>query len=155
MADINTMVDAVRDYLDKDDWKYEYDAGRNIIRTGVSLKCKLQSTRLFFTFSEGGFSVIGTINMKADEQYRAAIAEYITRANYGLKSGNFEMDYSDGEIRYKMYVNCRGLNTIPDELIEHALIIPPSMFDRYGDGLAALMFGFSDPKTEVEKAEGR
>ena len=31
---------------------------------------------------------------------RQDIAEYLTRANYGMVMGNFEMDYSDGEIRY-------------------------------------------------------
>lgn len=28
-------------------------------------------------------------------------AEFLTRANYGLVFGNFEMDMHDGEIRYK------------------------------------------------------
>ena len=38
---------------------------------------------------------------KAPEARRAAVAEFITRVNYGMVLGNFEMDYSDGEIRYK------------------------------------------------------
>ncbi len=39
--------------------------------------------------------------MKAPENSFTTIIEFITRANYGLRIGNFEFDYSDGEIRYK------------------------------------------------------
>src|SRR5438105_2189180 len=37
--------------------------------------------------------------MSAPEAKRARVVEYITRANYGLIIGNFEMDVDDGEIR--------------------------------------------------------
>ena len=36
------------------------------------------------------------------EPLRKTAAEFITRANYGLPIGNFEMDFSDGELRYKV-----------------------------------------------------
>src|SRR3954467_14939357 len=39
--------------------------------------------------------------VRAPAQMRLAVAEYITRANYGLRIGNFEMDFDDGEVRYK------------------------------------------------------
>ena len=39
--------------------------------------------------------------VKAPEEKRATMAEFVTRANYGLRIGNFEMDYRDGEIRYE------------------------------------------------------
>ena len=29
------------------------------------------------------------------------MAEFLTRANYGIMIGNFEMDFNDGEVRYK------------------------------------------------------
>ena len=36
------------------------------------------------------------------EPLRKTTAEFICRANYGLPIGNFEMDFSDGELRYKV-----------------------------------------------------
>ena len=153
MANMETMIDLVRDTLDGDDWKYEYDDARKLIRTGVSLNCKLQSVKIIIHFNEGGYTTLATAPMKADEQYRASVAEYITRANYGLKNGNFEMDFSDGELRYKVYTNYKGLNMLSKEVILDSIMIPPLMFERYGDGLAALLFGFSDAKTEIEKVE--
>lgn len=39
------------------------------------------------------------------EQKLLALAEFITRANFGLNIGNFEMDFSDGELRYKTSID--------------------------------------------------
>ena len=36
------------------------------------------------------------------EPLRKTAAEFITRANYGLPIGNFEMDFGDGELRFKV-----------------------------------------------------
>lgn len=155
MASMYDMIDRVRDYMDKDDWKYEYVDDRHLIRAGVNLKCKLQSVRMFISFNENGYTVVAVPPMKADEASRPNVMEYITRANYGLRNGNFEMDVEDGEIRYKVYVNAKGMNDISDDIIDDSIKLPALMIDRYGDGMAALMFGFSDPATEIQKVENR
>lgn len=49
--------------------------------------------------------------VEAAEHQRLAIAELITRINYGIVSGNFEMDFNDGEIRYKTNID------VGDELL--------------------------------------
>ncbi len=36
------------------------------------------------------------------EPLRTTTAEFICRANYGLPIGNFEMDFADGELRFKV-----------------------------------------------------
>lgn len=153
MMSMLDMIDRVRDYMDKDEWRYEYEEERQLIRSGINLKCKLQSLRMFVSFNEGGYTVVVVPPLKADENNRANVLEYITRANYGLRNGNFEMDVEDGEVRYKVYVNAKGMNDISDEIISDSIRLPAIMMDRYGDGLAALMFGFSDPVTEIKKVE--
>ena len=59
-------------------------------------------TMLFLTY----------LPMKVEEDKRAAVAEYLTRANYGLHVGNFEMDMTDGEVRYKT-TGVADENTMP------------------------------------------
>ena len=39
---------------------------------------------------------------------RGAVLEAITRANYGLVAGNFELDLSDGELRFKVGAELEG-----------------------------------------------
>jgi hypothetical protein len=44
---------------------------------------------------------------------RSEVAAYITRTNYGLAAGNFELDFEDGELRYKtaLHVHGEGLDS--------------------------------------------
>jgi hypothetical protein len=46
--------------------------------------------------------------MRAPEGRRHEISQFLTRANYGLAVGNFELDFEDGEIRYKTVLQLHG-----------------------------------------------
>ena len=148
------LIDRVRDYLDSNDWNYDYNDMKGTIVSGVNLKCKLSSTKLFFVFNDNGVTIYSNVSMKADEQTRAMALEFITRANYGIRVGNFEMDMSDGEIRYKVYINARGLDSISDEQIEEGIFIAANMLDRYGDGLLKVILGYANSaKEEIDAIE--
>jgi hypothetical protein len=45
---------------------------------------------------------------RVPEDRRAAVSEFLTRANYGLAAGNFELDFDDGEVRYKTVLHLHG-----------------------------------------------
>ena len=47
------------------------------------------------------FLLYVTAPVKAPTEKRLVVAEYLTRANWVAVVGNFEMDFRDGEIRYK------------------------------------------------------
>ena len=80
------------------------------------------------------FYVIAPV--KAPEEVRAAVAEYITRANYGLRIGNFEMDYTDGEVRYKSSLDFEGGGTY-GTLIKNTIYPAVQTMDFYLPGLLA------------------
>lgn len=91
--------------------------------------------------------------IKASEEQRADVNEYITRANYGLTNGNFEMDFNDGELRYKTNISCYDLLGDDSAALKRMIFLVslgPSMWSRYGDNLAALLFGFTGGKTIKE-----
>ncbi len=147
------IIDAVRDYLDADDWHYEYDAERNVIRAGVELKCKLKNARMIIRFRKTDYNVYMIAPISADPENLGEVLRFTAQANYGLASGNFEVDVDDGEIRYKSYVDCDGLETLPKELFDDGISACWAMMERYGNGFAALAMGFSDADTEIKKAE--
>ena len=149
------MVDAVRDWLDGDDWHYEYMAEKQLIKMGISLKSKIKSGTIFIDFKEDCYLVYLYAPISGDKDNLDELIKYLTMANYGLFNGNFELDVNDGEIRYKTYVNCDELETLPDQIIKDSIYVGCVMMDRYGDGIAALALGFSDAETEINKAEHR
>ena len=48
------------------------------------------------------------IDVFAPEDKRHLVAELLTRANFGMIIGNFEMDFSDGELRFKTSLDVEG-----------------------------------------------
>ena len=153
---IGRMIDCFREYLDNDDWKYEFDPERNMITCGVNLQCKLGSTRLHMLFKDMGCTIVAMCSLKADENCRDNVMRYITMANYGMSMGGFEMDLRDGEIRFRDYLCYKDMEeeeNLSQSVIEYAITCACSMMQRYGDGLAALLMGFSTPEEEIKKAE--
>ena len=90
--------------------------------------------------------------MNADESERAAVMEYITRANYGLRIGNFEMDLNDGEIRYKTYLQMQG-RVPPTKTVDRYISLSYLMLEKYGNGLLSVMYGVSTPEEAIKAAE--
>lgn len=97
------------------------------------------------------FYVIAPV--KAPEEVRAAVAEYITRANYGLRIGNFEMDYSDGEVRYKSSLDFED-ETLTPALIKNTIYPAVQTMDFYLPGLLGVMYGNKTPVEAVQETEG-
>ena len=149
------IVDAVRDWLDGDDWHYEYNAERRLIRMGINLKSTIKSGRIFIDFKDDCYLVYLYSPINGDKDNLGELTKYLTMANYALYNGNFELDVRDGAIRYKTFVNCDGIETLSPAVIQDSIYVPCIMMDRYGDGIAALAFGFSDADTEIKKAEHR
>ena len=151
--DREQIVDAVRDWLDGDDWHYDYAAEKHIITMGISLKSRIKSGKFLIDFKDTGYVVYLYSPVNGDKENNTEIIKYLTMANYGLINGNFEFDVHDGEIRYKSYVNCDGLESLSKDIIQTSIYVGCAMMDRYGDGIAALALGFSDADTEIKKAE--
>jgi hypothetical protein len=90
---------------------------------------------------------------KVPEAERGAVAEFITRANYGLRIGNFELDYSDGEVRYKSSLDFEGEPlTVP--LIKNAMYPAVQTMDRYLPGLMSVVYGNKSPSEAITEIEG-
>ena len=152
--DQEQIVDALRDWLDSDDWHYEYDAEHHLIRAGITLDCKLRNARIFIPIREDGSYIVNIYSpVNGDPANIDELVKYVAMANYGLANGNFDIDVSDGEVRYKIYVNCKDLEKLPAQIIKDSIYAGWCMMDRYGNGLAALAMGFSDVETEIKKAE--
>lgn len=92
------------------------------------------------------------IPAKAEESLRPAVAEYITRANYGLVIGNFEMDYTDGEVRYKSAIDFEG-ETLSYGLIQNAVYPAVETMEQYLSGLTSVLDGSKTPLAAINEVE--
>ena len=97
------------------------------------------------------FYVIAPV--KAPEPMIPAVVEYITRANYGLRIGGFELDYTDGEVRYRSSLDFEH-ETLTPGLIRNAIYPAVHTMDFYLPGLLAVMYGNKTPKEAITEIEG-
>lgn len=149
------IVNAVNDFLKEDDWHFSFDETRGIFRFGLGLKGKLKKLHYIVDIKEDEYLVYAISPLGADEEdakMMANMAEFICRANYGLKMGNFELDFDDGEVRFKVHVLCKGV-TPTAEMIKRSIYCPATMFDHYGSGIVDIIFNDTSGKAAVEKCE--
>lgn len=147
------VIDIIRAFFAEAEWKYDFDEANSVFTTGVGgLDSGLKSLRIILDVRED-FVISYTISpINGDEEARPALAEYIARANYGLIKGNFELDFNDGEIRYKNLVSAVELEADAAN-VQHLVFLSIQMFERYGKGMLQIMFGGMSPEDAINEAE--
>ncbi|MCP4543550.1 MAG: YbjN domain-containing protein [Chloroflexi bacterium] len=139
-------------FLEQDDWHPQQLGDKHIYRMGFSgsngqTTCYAQ---IRVDLEQFIFYVIAPV--KAPEKVRQAIADFITRANYGLRIGNFEMDFDDGEVRYKSSLDFEDATLAP-ALIKNAIYPAVQTMDRYLPGLMGVIYGDKLPAKVIAEIE--
>ena len=146
------LLETVGRFFEEDEWPFEQMEGQTILRTGFrgekgSWKCyaQVKEEQMIFIF----YSVLDAY---VPEEHRQAVAEFLTRANYGLIIGNFEMDIADGEVRYKTSIDVEG-DRLSMALIRQMVYANVLTMDRYLPGIMQVAYGGS-PEEAITAIEG-
>lgn len=84
---------------------------------------------------------------------RPAAVEYITRVNFGLCFGAFEMDLSTGAIYFRTSVPIDPQQGVTTHALRRQIDLGHFMMSRYLAGLLAVAIGGADPAEAVAAAE--
>jgi len=149
---VGRIYDAMTAWFQADDWKVQENPDESFLVAAFQgrhaiWQCYAQSRE-----EQEQFVFYSVAGVKAPEQARSEVADFLTRANYGLILGNFELDFSDGEIRYKTSFDAEGLED-PTPLFRSCIYANVLTADRYFPGLTAVMYGGSTPQQAVELVE--
>lgn len=134
-----SLVDLTRMWMEGDGWHPEQHSSReDTLASGFngdngSFRVYVQvreELKQFFAY------VLYPDNVPEDLRQR--VADFITRANYGMRIGNFEMDFDDGEVRYKSSFDFEN-ERLTGNLIKNALYPAATTLDRYAPGLKAIV----------------
>ena len=146
------VFEMIHGFFKKIGWKYDFIEEEETFYSGLSMNGAIGSIRLVINVHNQYYKVYAILPAKADKEHLSIVAEYLHRANFDLNSGNFEFDYSDGEIRYKTFVEFRGVE-FGEDVVEKSIIIPILMFDKYGKGILKSMLDSGIPEKLIEEAE--
>ncbi len=149
------IANAINKFLTDYDWNFSFDDQSGLFKFGLCIKGRIKKISYIVDVKEDEYIVYAISPLGVDdddEKMMASMAEFVCRANYGLKNGNFELDMRDGEIRFKSFVDCECI-TPTLEMVKNSVCCPATMFDRYGSGIVDVIFSDVTPKEAVAKCE--
>jgi hypothetical protein len=151
-ADTHTLIETLTRFFADNEWPVTPLADESV------LQLAFQGTHgrwLCFAQAREDMSQVvfySVAPVQIPEEKRLAVSEFITRANYGLILGNFELDFADGELRYKTSLDTDG-TLLTDQLLQPITFANVSTMDRYLPGLMAVLYGNVPPAAAVEQIE--
>ncbi len=79
-------------------------------------------------------------------EHRMTVCEFITRVNYGVVLGGFELDLDEGDLNYKIVGAVSRENEMDQEAFCRLLYLGNSMLDKYAPGVLSILYGGKDAK---------
>jgi hypothetical protein len=98
------------------------------------------------------FQVFGYSPLYVPKGARALIAETVTRANYGLRVGKFEMDMDSGQLRFQV-AQVLSESQLESEVIDRTMSTVMSMLDLYLPAVFSVIYGNEIPKDAIACVE--
>ncbi|MBN4002721.1 YbjN domain-containing protein [Nostoc sp. LPT] len=148
----DNVFQAIVKFFQEEDWQFQQISGEQTLRLvyqgkngkwNCYAKARVQKQQMVF------YSICPII---APETKRGYVAEFMTRANYGLIIGNFELDFADGEIRFKTSIDIEGDN-LTSALIKHLVYANITMMDEYLPGIIAVIENKMSPAEAIAQIE--
>ncbi len=146
------IFNALIEFFEADDWKFSWMEGLPILRMGFTGKNARWTCYAQAREEQQQFVFYSVSPINAPEAKRSAIAEFIARANYRMIIGNFELDFRDGEIRYKTSIDVEG-TTLNHFLIKPMVYTNIMIMDRYLPGMLRVIYGDVPPDDAVAAVE--
>ena len=147
------LFSAVTRFFVEDEWKFD-QVDDQALRMGFAGKNGNWTCIARAREEKGIFLFYSICANNVPEGARPAVAEYLTRANYGLPLGSFELDYADGEVRFKTSVEVEDdEDKLTFGMIKSLIYSNVITFDRYLTGLMKVAYGGARPEEAVAEAE--
>jgi hypothetical protein len=145
------MLQTVISHLTKHGLRFGQAEIRPEVFTGVSTR--KGSHFCFISVADEIFRCFTSISCHAPAERRQAIAELLARINWKVMLGNFEMDFRDGEIRYRVAIDLRA-GELTDGIVESALRTSLSTVDHFFPAITSVLWNDVPPEDAIAMVDG-
>jgi GTP-binding protein EngB required for normal cell division len=149
---MKTIFKSVLNFFIQDDWNYKEIEPGEAISLEVEMKNSNYTCYAIVNDENKTFRFYSTSPIKIPKNKHLQIAEFLTRANYGLILGNFEMDFADGELRYKTSILV-GDNELDYPVIKTIVYSSLSTMDNYFPAIMKVIYGGVSAEEAVNQIE--
>ncbi|MEQ9234516.1 YbjN domain-containing protein [Coleofasciculus sp. E2-BRE-01] len=147
-----SIFEQIANFFTADDWTYTKIQGEPTLHLAFQGKNGTWTCYAKAREEEQQVVFYSICPIKAPKTKRRALGEFIARANYGMIIGNFELDFTDGEIRYKTSVDVEG-STLTFALIKRLVYTNIMMMDEYLPGITSVIKGDASPEDAIAQIE--
>ena len=147
----NTKI--IAKFFKKDDWRYEFDEENSLFKSGVAVDSAVGNVRVFISAMDDKVVCVFVLPQQVPEDARVAVAELACRINYKLCFGQFEIDFDDGELRFRYAMPSEELTDSPMDKARALLYLPHAMLKLYGSAFLKVILGARTPQAAVDELD--
>lgn len=140
------------EHLDALEVRYEAHAAHSMVIMHLRGKTAMHIVQARIDPDSDMFQVFAFAPVVVPVGARMAVAETVVRANYGLRLGKFELDFSDGELRFQIgQVLTNG--HLEGEIINRVFDMAITVLDMYMPAFLSVIYGNDLPADAVAHVE--
>lgn len=150
---MQALLDVAKEFFEVDNWHYRDVPELGILTLNFKGDSGQWSCFVQARDESGLFAFYSICPTRAPEERRKDMCEYLTRANYNMVLGNFEMDMQDGEVRYKTSIDVTDSELTP-QLVRRLVYTNLLNMDKYLPGIETVAGTDVSPAEAIAKIEG-
>ena len=151
---MKSAIESFVEFFEKQGWSYNQASDRPVIHTGFTGDNGRWNCVAIAGPQDEHLLFLSLLPCKAIPARRAACAELLTRINFGLTHGCFEMDLSDGEIRYRTSAPLASADVSPG-LVEHLVFSNICTVDRFFGAIMKVIYAGVSPASAMNPVEAK
>lgn len=146
------IFEEIVNFFKEDNWPFVQIEGKPVLQMAFQGENGKWTCNASARVEQEQFLFYSICPVNAPENKRLAIAEFLTRANSGMSIGNFELDFADGEIRYKTSIDVEG-DRLSSASIKKLVYTNVIMMDQYLPGIMSVIYGDVSPGDAIAQIE--
>jgi hypothetical protein len=146
------ILECVRGFFEADEWAFEEDPQDTILRLEYEGENGTWSCLAQIVDERQRFLFFSDLPKFVPELMRLEASEYLTRANFGMEIGNFEMDFGDGEVRFRTSVDIEG-GELTETMVKNLVYANVAVMDQYLPGLKKVVKDGMEPAKAIAEVE--
>lgn len=131
------IYQAMLDFFSEEDWEFTKLQGELTLRLACQGKNGRWNCFAIANETQERFLFYSLCPLEIPSIHRMAISEFLTYVNYGISIGNFELDFTSGEIRYKTSIDVEG-DRLTYALIKRLVYTNVTMMNEYLPGIQSI-----------------
>jgi hypothetical protein len=151
---MESVIEKLAEFLGSRGWKCSVEADRSLIQTGANGKNGRWPCIAIGGSENRDLVFLSLFPVNIPTEKRPVVAELLARINYRLSHGCYEMDFEDGELRFRT-----SIPAVQGEdqggLLEYLVFANLCTFDNHFGTIMKVLYTEISPKKALEKPKAK